>query len=241
MEDGKTPVFSPLPFAISHQAALFNGLLKLIALSRAPPDTNDYDRPVRGRSAYRSPSDVVCIVLLQLVLLAAIGAASCRQAEVPAGDPAPSTIAKTPAAPSSAAAVSSAVKTAASYDLAADEAVGGHTLKRHVGRTFAQLAERLYRERQISAASTYPDAATASRVVAAALAANRDRVDAWVARSGSRPNLVLLYRDPGPAPIGLSLSRGDRTTRPCSSARVVMRWLERDHRGIVLTSYPETK
>jgi len=29
MEDGKTPVFSHLPFAISHQAALFSGLLAL--------------------------------------------------------------------------------------------------------------------------------------------------------------------------------------------------------------------
>src|SRR6476646_10525454 len=28
MEDGKTPVFSHLPFAISHQAALFSGLLR---------------------------------------------------------------------------------------------------------------------------------------------------------------------------------------------------------------------
>jgi Bacterial CdiA-CT RNAse A domain len=30
--------------------------------------------------------------------------------------------------------------------LAADEAMGGHTLARHVGRTDAQLAERLQKE-----------------------------------------------------------------------------------------------
>jgi len=184
-------------------------------------------------------------VLLQLMLLAATGAASCGRDDGggagPAVSPAPAATAKPPAPTVASPPANSAVKTAETYDLAADEALGGHTLQRHVGRTFAQLAERLFRERQISAASTYPDGATASRVVAAALAANRDRVNGWAARSGSRPNLVLLYRDPGPAPIGLSLSRGDRTTRPCSSARVVMRWLEREHRGIVLTSYPEAQ
>ncbi len=51
-----------------------------------------------------------------------------------------------------------------SRDLSIDDARGGHTLKRHVGRTDAQLAERLARE-HVSAASTYPDRATAERVV----------------------------------------------------------------------------
>jgi len=198
-----------------------------------------YDRAVRRRPGYPSLPNVRRIILLQLVLLAAAAAGSCGRGDVAARPPAPAADTKPapPSPPSSP--LSSAGKTTDIYDLAADEALGGHTLQRHVGRTFAQLAERLYRERQISAASTYPDAATASRVVAAALAANRDRVSTWSARSGSRPNLVLLYRDPGPGPIGLSLSRGARTTRPCSRARVVMRWLDRDRRGIVLTSYPE--
>ena len=37
------------------------------------------------------------------------------------------------------------------YDLAVDESLGGHTLARHVGRTDAQLAERLRAEPDISA------------------------------------------------------------------------------------------
>src|SRR5215510_5684202 len=79
----------------------------------------------------------------------------------------------------------------ASYDLAADERLGGHTLQRHVGRTDAQLAERLRRERNITAASTYTDRETASTVVGAALAESKSKVEAWLARRGSRPNLVL--------------------------------------------------
>src|SRR5689334_10011971 len=51
------------------------------------------------------------------------------------------------------------------HDLSADEADGGHTLQRHVGKSDAELIERLKREPQISSASTYTDRATAERVI----------------------------------------------------------------------------
>src|SRR5690349_23847845 len=45
-------------------------------------------------------------------------------------------------------------KTSASrHDLSQDEEAGGHTLKKHVGRTDDQLRERLAHERNISGAS----------------------------------------------------------------------------------------
>ena len=123
------------------------------------------------------------------------------------------------------------------YDLARDEARGGHTLARHVGRTDAQLRERLRRE-QISAASTYVDRATAERVVARTLARQRSRVDQWLARKGSRPNLALDYRGDRGETIGRSLTRRSPQTIPCRDAVVVLRW--DGNRGfIVLTSYPE--
>src|SRR5205823_7736365 len=92
-------------------------------------------------------------------------------------------------------------------DLAADEAMGGHTLARHVGRTDAQLAERLRRERTISAASTYTDRSTAERAVGAALAASARQLSAWERRSGRRPNLVLHYLNRGGLPLGRALAR----------------------------------
>ena len=123
------------------------------------------------------------------------------------------------------------------YDLAPDEARGGHTLARHVGRTDAQLRERLQRE-QISAASTYTDRATAERVVARALTRQRSRADQWLARKGSRPNLALDYRGDRSEIIGRSLTRRSPRTIPCTDAAVVLRW--DGNRGfIVLTSYPE--
>ncbi len=117
--------------------------------------------------------------------------------------------------------------------------MGGHTLARHVGKSDAELAERLQRERQISAASTYTDRATAERSVGAALAEGGGRLRSWMRRSGGRPNLVLHYVEPSRRPIGRSLTRGGSRTDLCIRALVVLRWDDRKNRYYVLTSYPE--
>ena len=124
-------------------------------------------------------------------------------------------------------------------DLSLDEAMGGHTLARHVGKSDAELAERLRRERQISAASTYTDRATAERSVGAALAGGGGKLSSWMRRSGRRPNLVLHYVESSRRSIGRSLMRGRQRAVPCTRAIVVLRWHDRKNRYYVLTSYPE--
>jgi hypothetical protein len=126
-----------------------------------------------------------------------------------------------------------------SRDLSVDERRGGHTLARHVGRTDDQLRDRLGRERNISAASTYTDRSVAERVVALALAQNARRVEAWVARDGSRPNLAIDYRGLPDVPIGRSVVRGRDASVTCRDAVVVLRWDHDDY--YVLTSYPEVR
>lgn len=128
---------------------------------------------------------------------------------------------------------------AAARDLSVDESMGGHTLARHVGKTDAELADRLRRER-VSAASTYPDRATAERVVGAAIAAGGGTLSNWERRRGRRPNLVLRYVDPGKRPLGRSLKRGRQASQPATRALVVLEWHERANKYFVLTSYPET-
>jgi Bacterial CdiA-CT RNAse A domain len=125
-----------------------------------------------------------------------------------------------------------------SHNLAIDEEHGGHTLERHVGRTDAELHQRLERERDISAASTYSDRATAERVVGAALAQNGERIQRWIERGPRRPNLVLDYTDPN-NPIGRTMFPRAAGSVPCDHAIVVLR---ADGDGYyVLTSYPECK
>lgn len=124
-------------------------------------------------------------------------------------------------------------------DLSVDELMGGHTLARHVGKTDAELADRLRREPQISSASTYTDRRIAERAVGTALASAGGRLAAWQSRRGRRPNLVLHFVDRARQPLGRSLSRGRQASVPCDRALVILRWDERSDRFYVLTSYPE--
>ena len=124
-------------------------------------------------------------------------------------------------------------------DLSQDERHGGHTLQKHVGRSDQQLAERLERERNIAAASTYTDRETAEQAVGTALLENRDRINNWLMRPGGHANLVLDYEGEASSPIGRTMRRGEATSRPCSRAVVVLKWNAPGY--YVLTSYPECR
>ncbi len=124
------------------------------------------------------------------------------------------------------------------YDLERDEQRGGHTLQRHVGRTDAQLQERLQRERNISAASTWTDQEIAEETVAQALSAERSKLDRWFSRGYPRPNLALHFHTN--RVIGRSLRRGENTSVPCSDAVIVLR-ADGPSGFYVLTTYPEDR
>ena len=142
-----------------------------------------------------------------------------------------------PQASSSPAAQARRPESPASHDLSADEALGGHTLQRHVGKSDAELIERLRREPQISSASTYTDRTTAESVIAAALGSDNRAFASWRTRSGKRPNFVLRYQ--AHRVIGRSMARGQSQSVLCDRAIVVLRWDDRRDQSYVLTSYPE--
>lgn len=123
-------------------------------------------------------------------------------------------------------------------NLAADERRGGHTLKRHVGKSDMELQARLAAEPNISAASTYTDRETAESVVGEVIADNQGRIEQWLRRPGGHPNMVLDYD--GRHSVGRSLRRNAGTSQPCSHAVVVLKWEASDD-FIVLTSYPECR
>ena len=175
----------------------------------------------------------LCRSLSAAVLLSLLSCGAPPDAGRPQGPP-PSTTTPAPATPAA------RTESTPTRDLALDESLGGHTLARHVGKSDAELADRLRREPRISAASTYTDRTIAERVVGAALARAGGKLTAWEQRSGRRPNLVLNYTEPR-QPIGRSLRRGQPSARTASRAIVVLRWHERSDRFYVLTSYPENE
>jgi hypothetical protein len=129
--------------------------------------------------------------------------------------------------------------TGARRDLSQDEAAGGHTLRKHVGRTDAELRERLERERDISAASTWNDRASAEAAVGAAIAEQSGKISCWLARD-SHPNLVLDYDGDSSRPFGRTLRRGEDRVQPCSHAVIVLKW-DGPSAYHVLTAYPECR
>jgi len=133
---------------------------------------------------------------------------------------------------------SATVPSSERYDLERDEQRGGHTLDRHVGRTDGELQERLERERNISAASTWTDRGTAEEVVAEALRAEHRRMESWMRRGERRSNLALHY-DAGRV-IGRSLRRGESQAVPCTSAVIVLK-TSGPGSFYVLTTYPEAR
>ncbi len=126
----------------------------------------------------------------------------------------------------------------ATHDLSLDEQHGGHTLQRHIGKTDEDLRDRLRREPNISAASTYTDRATAERTIAAALSQNAGKIQHWVDRGSRRPNFVIDYTNPY-ASIGRTMNRGAMESVPCAHAVVVLK--ADGDAYYVLTSYPECR
>jgi len=126
------------------------------------------------------------------------------------------------------------------HSLEQDEAAGGHTLRKHVGRTDAELRERLQHEREISAASTWNDRESAETAVGAALAQQDSKVSRWLERENGHPNLVLDFDGDPSHPFGRTMHRGDDTSQPCAHAVIVLKW-DGPSRYHVLTAYPECR
>ncbi|HSY33577.1 MAG TPA: RNase A-like domain-containing protein [Verrucomicrobiae bacterium] len=127
---------------------------------------------------------------------------------------------------------------ASRYDLGRDEARGGHTLEKHVGRSDQELRERLDRERNISAASTWTNRDVAQETVAQALRAEHDKIARWEERGYRRPNLALHF-DAGRV-IGRSMRHGDERSSPATEAVIVLK-ADGPNSFYVLTSYPEDR
>lgn len=124
---------------------------------------------------------------------------------------------------------------------AARGATGGHTIARHVGRTDAQLTQRMAdmvaRGRNPSAISTFPNLATAERAMSRALRAHKAGIQSWAQNGGRGGDFVReidLSREIGRGVLG---SNGQIV--PMTKVRFVMRL--RAHNGMphyIVTAYP---
>ena len=88
-----------------------------------------------------------------------------------------------------------------SIGLDTEEAAGGHTIERHVGKEQEYLTGRITAQ-GIDVASSYPDKSTAESAVTANLQANKSDINSWIFDPSAAPNTNKAVRNTGSGDIG---------------------------------------
>lgn len=96
------------------------------------------------------------------------------------------------------------------------ENLGGHAIRRHVGKTDAQLLARFDSEPRVLASSTFTDMKTADWAIGNGIAANQDKISNFMAGSDSR--IVLNHESS--TNIGRVINKGQ--TKSVDSNKIVI-------------------
>ncbi|WP_165610855.1 RNase A-like domain-containing protein [Mycobacteroides chelonae] len=120
--------------------------------------------------------------------------------------------------------------------LAANEALGGHTLLKHIAQTDEELFARVVRE-GVTGASTFANATDAERFISDVISANPFLIDDWLKGPGNNPLGLNGYFI---ETTGRTVTRGQATARNVSGVRVVLQKSSSSPVGyIILTAYPQ--
>ncbi|MCU1749823.1 RHS repeat protein [Pseudomonas sp. 6D_7.1_Bac1] len=103
--------------------------------------------------------------------------------------------------------------------LAVHEAQGGHLIAKHIGRTEAQLAQRLTAEPWLGRASTFYDRATAEKSISSVLATNKAQIAKFMKSRDSQ----IIISDSVPYPVGVVLRRKASNIAPASGVFLILR------------------
>ena len=116
------------------------------------------------------------------------------------------------------------------------EAAGGHTLERHVGKTEAELAQRLAKDQRISAASSFSDRSLAEAAISEAMSQKQSAIDSWVKRGGNRYTIDYNTN----RTIGISLRRRASKATSASRLKILLQRSPKLPPGyFILTAYPQ--
>ncbi|PCM44854.1 RNase A-like domain-containing protein [Marinobacter sp. ANT_B65] len=99
------------------------------------------------------------------------------------------------------------------------ENLGGHTIRKHVGRTDQQLLQRFEAEPDILGSSTYPDIETAQRVIGDVLSRNQSNIQDWLTNS---PKPRLSLNETLEYEIGRVIPQGDTLSQSSNKSFVLL-------------------
>ncbi len=116
------------------------------------------------------------------------------------------------------------------------EAAGGHTLEKHVGKTEAELAQRLASERRISGASSFTYRSVAEAAIAEAMSKNQSAIDSWMKKRDNRYTIDYNANKI----IGITMRRGASKATQTSRLRIILQRSAKLPPGyFILTAYPQ--
>jgi Bacterial CdiA-CT RNAse A domain len=119
--------------------------------------------------------------------------------------------------------------------LDAHEAAGGHTLEKHVGKTEAELKQRLETDRQISAASSFTNRSIAEAAIGEAINRNERAIASWLR---SRENRYTIDYNAN-RKVGITLRRRASKASSTSSLKIIFQRSKKLPPGyFILTAYP---
>ncbi len=126
----------------------------------------------------------------------------------------------------------------AEHEALAGSRLGGHTIARHVGRTDAELLQRLVTKPSLDAASTFNNLSEAEAAVTDVLRVRRAEIVRWLkSATTTRPKSFSL---PFPGGVGRVIVRGATTPVPGRLVKVAL--VKQAFRGkvyYVLTAFPQ--
>jgi len=119
--------------------------------------------------------------------------------------------------------------------LQAHEAAGGHTIERHVGKTEAELKQRLAEETRIAAASSFTNLTVAEAAIGEAINRNEREISSWLR---SRENRYTIDYSANTT-VGITLRRRASKASATSRLRIVLQRSAKLPPGyFILTAYP---
>jgi len=118
------------------------------------------------------------------------------------------------------------------------ENIDGHTIRKHVGKTDEELANRFIEEPRIPSSSSYSDLRTAESAVGDTLVAKQVDIKEWMADSTITSTLDLPHTVE--YPVGRVLRPESTFSEPSSTVLVVLKKDPLARNGYrILTSYPD--
>jgi hypothetical protein len=121
--------------------------------------------------------------------------------------------------------------------LAEEEAVGGHTIARHVARTEEQLQARLTAEARIPAASSFQSVRVAESVISDAFRVNAGQIRSWAAGAGNLSRMRIVYT--AEKAVGYGVVRATGKLEDMRKVLIVLQKTSQAGKAFfILTAYP---